>query len=593
MSTSAPMAGDPQAGARNGGAFLRKIVPGLSVFSAKGLRGIRYDAIAAITLAAYILPAGLGDATLAGLPPESGLYACLFSGMVFWLFCSSKQTTVTVTSAISLLIGSSLGGLAEGDADRYAALAECTAVLVGAIALLAWIVRAGVLVNFISETVMIGFKAGVAIYLASTQLPKLFGFKGSHGNFWERIGHFFWHIQETNPLALAFGLIALTLILAGKVYLKNKPVALFVMIGAIVAASVMHLGDRGVSLLGEIPQGLPQIRLPVVSWSDMNDLLPVAMACFLLGAVETAAIGRTFAVEHGYRLDSNQEFLALAAANLAAGLGRGYPVSGGMSQSLVNESAGARSPFSGFLAACIILLVTIFLSGLLRNLPQPVLAAIVLAAITGLVKIPSLKELWRFSRGEFVVAMVALLGVLGSGLLRGVLFGAILTILLVLRRASRPHATELGRVPGASYFADCRRHAENERIPGVFVFRVDSSLFYFNVEHVRDRFMEMLKERGDEIRVVIFFLGTVPTVDLAGAELLAELFGTMKARGVEFRIAEAHGSVRDALRRAGFEKLHGPIEANQTVSEVLSQIGEPHVTGSIEAKAASPWRPQS
>ena len=444
-------------------------------------------------------------------------------------------------------------------------------MLVGTMSLIAWAVRAGVLVNFISETVLIGFKAGVALYLSSTQLPKLFGFKGSHGDFWERMGYFFTHLGQTNGLAVGLGLSALAIILLGKVFLKNRPVALFVMIAGIVCASVAHLGGLGVSLLGEIPNGLPNLHLPAVAWHDLNDLLPLAIACFLLSAVETAAVGRMFALKHGYRIDNNQEFLALAAANIASGLGQGYPVGGGMSQSLVNEDAGARSPLSGFLAACVVLVVTVFFSGLLRNLPQPVLAAIILAAVTGLFKISSLKRLWRFNRGEFGVAMAALIGVLGFGLLHGVLIGALISVLMLLRRGSCPHTTELGRVPDTDYFADAVRHPENLRMPGVFVFRVDSSLLYFNVEYVRDRFIELLNQRSDKVNVAIFFMGTVPFIDLAGAELLGELSETMKSRDIKFRIAEAHGSVRDALRRVEFENRHGRIEANQTVVEVLSE----------------------
>jgi sulfate permease, SulP family len=544
--------------------FFSRITPGLHAAFAPGPRELRYDALAAITLAAYLLPSGLGDASLAGLPPEAGLYACLFSGLVFWLFCSSRHTTITVTSAISLLVGTSLGELSGGDASYFWALAACTALLVGALAFIAWLVRAGVLVNFISETVLIGFKAGVALHLASTQLPKLFGFKGSHGDFWERIGYFFAHLRQTNSLSLAFGLGALAILLAGKKVLKNKPVGLIVMIAGILIVSVAKLGHHGVSLLGEIPAGLPALHLPAVHWHDLNDLFPLALACFLLSAVETAAVGRTFALKHGYRLDSNQEFLALAAANIAAGFGSGYPVGGGMSQSLVNESAGARTPFSGFLAACGILVVTLFFSGLLRNLPQSVLAAIVLTAITGLVKIDSLKRLWQFNRGEFAIAMAALAGVLCFGLLHGVLIGGVISVLMLLRRGSRPHTAELGRVPGSDYFADLSRHPENARVPGTFVFRADSSLVYFNVEHVRDQFTELLNQRTDPIRLSVFFLGTVPMVDLAGADLLGELFDAMKARNITFKLAEAHGRVRDALRRAGFERQYGNIEMNQT-----------------------------
>ncbi|HUO07900.1 MAG TPA: SulP family inorganic anion transporter [Phycisphaerae bacterium] len=549
--------------------FLSRITPGLHAAFGGGPAAIRSDLIAAVTLAAYLLPSNIGDATLAGLPPEAGLYACLFSGLVFWIFCSSQHTTITVTSAISLLIGTSLGGLAGGDPTRFWALASCTCLIVGAMAFIAWALRAGALVNFISETVLIGFKAGVALHLTSTQLPKLFGFKGSHGDFWERMGWFFTHLHETNPLALTFGLAALAILVAGKVFLKNKPVALFVMIAGILIASIVPMSDRGVSLLGEIPHGLPHVQLPPVELHDLNDLLPLAMACFMLAAVETAAIGRTFALKYRYKLDINQELLAIAAANIAAGFGRGYPVSGGMSQSLVNESAGGRSPLSGFGAACIVLLVAVFLSGLLRNLPQPVLAAIVLVAVTGLFKISSLKRLWHFNRAEFFVAMAALAGVLCSGLLRGVLIGAVLSIIILLRRGSRPHTTQLGRVPGSQYFADAIRHQENTLEPGIFVFRVDSSLLYFNVDYVRDRFFELLNERTDNIRLAIFYLGTTPFVDIAGADLLLELAEALNARNITFRLAEAHGQVRDALRRAGLED-HTGIHANETVSEIVA-----------------------
>ena len=551
--------------------YFQRLMPGLHAAFANGWTGFRADGIAAITLAAYLLPSNIGDATLAGLPPEAGLYSCLFSGLVFWIFCSSRHTAVTVTSAISLLVGSSLGEFAGGDPARFWALASCTALLVGTISLIAWIVRAGVLVNFISETVLIGFKAGVGLYLSSTQLPKLFGFKGSHGDFWERMAYFFTHLHETHPLSLAMGAIALVIILAGKVFLKNKPVALFVMIAGIIFSSLAHLEKSGVSMLGEIPHGLPNLRLPMVHWEDLNSLLPLSVACFLLSAVETAAVGRMFALKHGYRIDNNQELLAIAAANLATGIGRGYPVGGGMSQSLVNESAGARTSLSGFLAACLILLVTVFLSGLLRDLPQPVLAAIVLAAVTGLFKVSALQRLWHFSRSEFAVAIAALIGVLCSSLLNGVLIGALLSVLMLLRRASRPHTTELGRVPGSNYFADALRHEENARIPGVFVFRADSSLLYFNIEHIRDRFLGLLNQRSDNVHLAIFFVGLVPFIDAAGVELLEELSRTMKSRGIRFRLAEAHGDVRDALRRGGFEAHHGPIEANKTIAEILAE----------------------
>jgi MFS superfamily sulfate permease-like transporter len=313
---------------------------------------LRGDVMAGITLAAYLLPAAIGDASLAGLPPQAGLYACLFGGLVFWLFCSSRQTVITVTSAISLLVGATLGDMAAGDPLRHAALAAATALIVAMIALVAYAVRAGTIVNFFSETVLVGFKCGVALFLASTQLPKLFGFGGSHGgDFWDRMGHFLRGLPETNETSLALGASALALLLLGKTFLKHRPVALFVVIGGIAAAGLLGLDQRGVAMLGDVPRGLPMPSLPAVSRADINMLLPLAMACFVLAAVETTAIGRMFGAKHGYRLDATQEFLAIGGANLAAGITGGLPISGGMSQSLVNETGGARTPLSGLFAA--------------------------------------------------------------------------------------------------------------------------------------------------------------------------------------------------------------------------------------------------
>ena len=361
------------------------------------------------------------------------------------------------------------------------------------------------------------------------------------------------------------------MLILGKKFLPNRPVAIVVVVAGIVIASMTNLGQHGVKVLGEVPQGLPALGLPAIHWGDINELLPLALACFLLGAVETVAIGRTFSQKHGYRLDSNQEFLALAGANLMSGLGHGFAVSGGMSQSLVNESAGARTPLSGLIAALFTLFVVLFASGLLRNLPQPVLAAIVLAAVLSLVDLHALKAIWRFSRTEFFIAITALGGVLGSGPANGVLLGAGLSIVLLLRQAARPRVTELGRVPGTRYFADRTRNPGNERTPGVLVFRVEASLLYFNTDYAREHLLSLILSRPDPIRLVIFVLGTVPQIDLAGAELLIELQKTLAARDIAFQLADAHGHVRDALRRIGFDQSHGALDSSRSVDDVLAR----------------------
>src|SRR6266545_3056060 len=533
---------------------------------------LRADLIAGVTLAAYLMPAGLADASLANLPPEAGLYACLFSGLVFWLFCSSRHTAITVTSAISVLVGASLGDLAGGDPSRFWALASCTALIVGGLGFIAWLAKAGVIVNFISESVLVGFKCGIALFIASTQLPKLFGFKGSHGDFWERSGYFFSHLRETNMASLILGLAALAALLLGKRFLKNKPVALFVVIASIVGAASMDLGSLGVKLLGQVPQGLPPFGLPAVHVSDLNDLLPLALGCFLLGMVETAALGRMFAIKHGNRFDANQELLGIAGANVMAGLGHGLPVSGGMSQSLVNESGGARTPLSGFIAALLMLLIVLFVSGVLRYLPQPVLAAIVLMAVTGLFNVTALNHFWKADRTEFVVAIAALLGVLGSGLLRGVMIGAVISLVQLLRAASRPHVAFLGRVQGTSRFSDRERHPDNELIPEVLIFRPESGLVYFNADHVCTAILGRVSAAPTLPRLVILDFSASPHMDIQACGVVMNMADDIKTAGAHLQIVEARSSVRDRLRAEGIEEHVSQVNRFTSVADAVEDF---------------------
>ena len=554
---------------------LLRWIPALTWLRAYDRSWLRGDVLAGITLAAYLLPAALGDASLANLRPEAGLYACLFGGLIFWMFCGSRYTAVSVTSAISLVIGSSLGEISGGNTTRFAALAAGTALLVSLIAFVAWLARAGVLVHFISESVMTGFKCGVALFLASTQLPKLFGFHGAHGSFWENTGFFFQHLGETNPTSLIVGGMALAVLMLGKIFLNHKPVALFVVIGGIVAASVFSLDTRGVKLIGAIPQGLPPLTLPAISWQDLNRLLPLALACFLLGAVETAAIGRMFVAKYGGRFDANQENLALATSNLVAGLGAGFPVSGGTSQSLVNEEGGARTPLSTGFAAVFILIVVLFFSHLLSALPQPVLAAVVLVAVAGLLKLSTLKALWLDDRSEFVVAIAAFAGVLTSGLLRGVMIGAAISLVQLMRTSSRPHVALLGRIPGTRRFSDCDRHSTNELIPNVMIFRPESVLIYFNVDNVCEAIVSRVRGEQTPPKLIVLDLSAAPLVDMQSAHTLAGMADELTKTGIKFHAVEPRSSVRDRLRHEHVDAKLGGIDRFTSVADVIEHyLGE-------------------
>jgi sulfate permease, SulP family len=371
-------------------------------------------------------------------------------------------------------------------------------------------------------------------------------------------------------------------LILGKIFLKHKPVALFVVIAGIIAATTLSLETRGVKLIGAVPQGIPPLRLPAVQWHDLNQLLPLALACFLLGAVETAAIGRMFAAKHGGRFDANQENLALAASNLFAGVGGGFPVSGGTSQSLVNEEGGARTPLSTALAGLFILVVVLFFSHLLRALPQPVLAAVVLVAIAGLLNLSMLKALWLDDRSEFVVAMAAFAGVLTFGLLRGVMLGALISLVQLVRVSSRPHVALLGRIPGTRRFSDRDRHEDNELIPNVMIFRPESPLIYFNVDNVYDAILSRVRFEAPPPKLVVVDLSAAPIVDMQSAHTLASMAEELGAIGVRLQAVEPRSSVRDRFRREGVDSKLGGVNRFTSVADVID-----HFLGESELSAAA------
>src|SRR6185369_14260881 len=323
------------------------------------------------------------------------------------------------------MVASVGGGMAAGNPSSYAAIAAMTAGMVAVFCLLAWIMRLGSFVNFISESTLLGFKAGAALSIASMQLPKLLGVTGGGDNFFERLAVIIQQLGSINTTVIALGLGSLLLILAGDLLLPGRPVALVVVIISTGIVSIFGLAEQGVRVVGLIPAGLPSLQMPSVHVEQIEGLLELAFACFLLSYVESIAAARAFAMTHHYEVNPRQEFLGLGAANLVAALGHGYPVAGGLSQSAVNEKAGARTPLSLIFASITLVMVLYFLTGMLRNLPDTVLAAIVLVAISGFVKTGDFKRLRQISHLEFNVALVAFMGVLLLGILKGVAVSAI------------------------------------------------------------------------------------------------------------------------------------------------------------------------
>jgi SulP family sulfate permease len=556
----------------------RSLFPPLNWLPGYRASWLSSDLTAGVTLAAYAIPVSMAYATLAGLPPHYGIYCYLLGGLCYALFGTSRQLAVGPTSAIALLVGATVAGMADGDPSRWADISALAALVVAGLSVLAWLLRLSGLVSFISETILVGFKAGAALTIAMTQLPKLFGVKGGGDSFFERAWTLVGQLNETNYAVLAIGLVALALLLLGEKFLPQRPIALVVVALATVVVSFSSLAESGVATVGALPAGLPSFAPPSLRLRDVDGILPLACACFLLSYIESISAARTLAAKNDYEIDPRQELLALAAANAAVAFGQGFPVAGGLSQSAVNDKAGARTPLSLVFASAALAICLLFLTGLLRNLPTVVLAAIVLVAVRGLIDVKALRHLWRVSRLEFKISMVALVGVLLLGILKGVLVAAIASLLMLLAGAARPHVAFLGRIPGTRRFSDLERHPDNESLPGIVIFRVESSLLYFNVDHVRSVVSEKLHTAA-ELQLVVCDLSDAPVVDVAGARMLAGLQRDLAKREASLRIVEAHGKVRDLLRAEGLEERVGyfgrHISVDQTIAELQEGVLQP------------------
>jgi sulfate permease, SulP family len=530
------------------------------------------DVVAGVTLAAYAIPVSLAYAGLAGLPPEVGIYGYLLGGLGYALLGSSRQLAVGPTSAISLMIAGTVGAMAEGDVQRYAQIASLAGFTVALLCLIAWLFRLSTLVKLISDSILVGFKAGAGLTIATTQLPSLFGVPGGGHNFLERWTALAGQLGQINYLVLALGIIAMLLIVSGERLFPGKPVALGVVVLSIIASSVIGLPALGVATTGHIPAGLPTLVGPALRMTDIEGIVPLAAGCLLLAYIEGVSAARTFAAKHGYTLDPRQELLGVGAANFAAALGHGYPVAGGLSQSAVNDKAGARTPLALVFASITLALCLLFLTGPLEILPKAVLAAVLLTAILGLFDFPALIRMWRVSRLDFYAATIALGSVLLLGILQGILIAALASVLMLLARTSNPHVAFLGRIPTTNIYSDLARHPDNEQLPGVIAFRPEASLIYINTDAVLEAVLTRLQAAGpSDIRLVVCDLSASPYADLAGSHMLHELHSELASRGIALRIVGAHGLVRDLLRADGMSDKVGGLDRVVTLDDLVAE----------------------
>jgi high affinity sulfate transporter 1 len=548
---------------------IKKLIPSLQWLSEYSLKFLGHDTIAGITLAAYAIPVSLAYATLAGLPPQYGIYGYLIGGIFYALLGTGKQLAIGPTSAISLIIGTTLISLANGDPQRMVDISSLTALVFAGMSIMAYLLQLNSIINFISETVLLGFKAGAAITIGMTQLPKLLGVAGGGTTFFERLTKLIHQLPDTDFMVLGFGLLAILLIYGGEKFLPGKPVTIIVVALSIIVISFLSPLFSEFRTVGVIPSGLPKIHMPSFNPDDIINVVPLAFACFLLAYIESVSAAKTLAQKNDYEIDPRQELLALGVANLATSFGNGYPVSGGLSQSAVNDEAGAKTPLSLIIASITIAVSLLFLTGLLKNLPTVILASVVLVAIRHLFNIKEFLRLRKVNRFDFVIATLALLSVILFGILHGVVIAALASLILILRIVSSPHVAFLGRIPGTERYTDIKRHPDNETLQGVLLFRVESPLLYFNVSNVYHCVWEKVKSLEPDLKVVVFDLSTSAYIDSSGARLIKRLYLELEARGITLKVAEAHSEVRDILRFEDIEHLLGHVSRRDSVHDIV------------------------
>lgn len=551
--------------------FWKNNIPALSWLRDYSFKFLGKDTLAGITLAAYAIPVSLAYASLAGLPPQYGIYGYLLGGFFYALVGSSRHLAIGPTSAISLLIGVTIAGMSKGDPQRWADIASFTALVFAGMSILAYFLRLNFIINFISDTVMLGFKAGAALAIATTQLPKLFGVTGGGESFFTRLIALIQQWPEYNYYVLSFGIIVLVLLFMGEKHFPGRPVAILLVVVSILAISFTPLGGIGFSTVGTIPAGLPQFRVPTLFRAEINEVFTLAFACFLLAYIESISSAKAMAQKHGYEIDHRQELLALGIANLATAFGQSYPVSGGLSQTAVNDKAGAKTPISLVFASIVIGLCLLMFTSLLENLPNVVLACIVIVAVRGLVDFKEFVHLWKTNKTEFALALTAAIGVLIFGILEGVLIATIVTLILVIKAVSVPHVAILGRIPNTHRYSDVERNPDNELFPHLLLFRVESSIYYFNTEYIENHIMEQVKAAGTSLKTVVWDLNTSPQVDRTGAKMIGKLYLDLQTRGVLLRIANARAGVRDNLRNEKIDHLIGKISRKVSLHNIVDE----------------------
>ena len=571
-------------------------VPGLQVIASYRRQWLLKDVIAGVVLTTLLVPQGMAYAELAGLPPITGLYTSILCLLGYAAFGPSRILVLGPDSSLGPMIAATILPLmaAKGDAKRAVALASILAIMVAAIMILAAVAKLGFIADLISKPTMIGYMNGLALTILIGQLPKLFGFKVEADDLIGEITGFVKGLANGDavPAAAAVGIGAIAVILVLQRWLPKVPAVLIAVVLAIAATTVFSLADHGVSLVGVLPKGFPPLTIPSVRLSDLGPLFAGALGIALVSLADTISTASAFAARTGQEVRGNGEMIGIGAANLAAGLFQGFPVSTSGSRTAVAERSGAKTQLTGVVGAALIILMIVLVPGLFRNLPQPALAAVVITASLSLADIPATVRLWRQRKAEFLLSIAAFLGVALLGVLPGIAIAVGLSILNVFRRAWWPYATVLGRVDGVEGYHDTRSYPGAEHLPGLVIYRFDGPLFFANATTFRDEIRRLAKAEPKPTWILIA-AEPVTDVDTTAADILTELDEALNAEGISLVFAELKDPVRAKIERYGLTRTIDPHHFFPTIGAAVAAFRAETGAQWTEARRSAPtfgWR---
>lgn len=537
---------------------VRRAIPALNWITQYRRSDLGLDLTAGLTVAVILVPQAMAYAMLAGLPPVVGLYASMLPLALYAVFGTSRQLAVGPVAMVSLLVASGTAAVADPGSPEWLAAAVALAALSGVIQLGMGVLRLGFLVNFLSHPVVSGFTSAAALIIGFSQLQHLLGVaipRSDHVH--EILAHAWAARADVHVPTVLLGVGSVVALLAFRRLAPRFPAPLAVVGLATVLVAALGLDQGGMSVVGEVPSGLPRPSWPRFDLTVARALLPAALTISLLGFMESVSVAKVFAARHRYRLDPDQELIALGAANLGAALFGGYPVAGGFSRSAVKDQTGARTPLSSLVTAGFVALSLLFLTPLFVSMPEAVLAAIIMVAVFGLVDFAEVRHLWHVKRSDLVFLAITFVATLSLGIEAGIGVGVLANLGWFLFKRTRPHFAVLGRLPGTRAWRNLTRYPEAEPVPGLLVLRFDAAFTFGNVSFVEERLAELEERAGGPLRAVVLDASGFNDLDSSGARALQEIIEDHHRRGIRLLLAGCKGPVRDVLARAGLDEALG------------------------------------